>query len=83
MHAPVLVVDDLGSEYNDAKGFFSALLDEVIDCRYGAKLPTVITTNLDSSGFSARYGARVVDRIREAGRFINCGNTSLRGRATP
>ncbi|MGC9984757.1 MAG: hypothetical protein ABSF35_14145 [Polyangia bacterium] len=75
-----LVVDDLGAEYLDAKGFFGSLFDELLDARYAGKLPTIITTNLDAAGFSARYGARVVDRLREAGRFINCGNTSLRGR---
>jgi DNA replication protein DnaC len=75
---PLLVVDDLGSEYNDAKGFFAALLDEVIDARYSARLATAITTNLNAATFAARYGARIIDRLREAGRFVNCGNTSMR-----
>ena len=82
MDVPLLVVDDLGAEYLDAKGFFGSLFDELVDCRYTSKLPTIITSNLDAAGFAARYGARVVDRIREAGRFIACGNTSLRGRAS-
>lgn len=79
---PLLVVDDLGSEYNDAKGFFAALLDEVIDNRYANKLATVITTNLNAAGFADRYGSRVVDRLREAGRFISCGNASMRRAST-
>jgi hypothetical protein len=83
MQARLLVIDDLGAEYLDAKGFFASLFDELLDARYGGKLPTVITTNLDAAGFATRYGVRIVDRIRESGRFINCGNTSLRGRATP
>ena len=81
--APLLVVDDLGGEYNDAKGFFGSLLDEVVDARYAGKLPAIFTSNLNAKGFTDRYGERIVDRIREAGRFINCGNTSMRGRATP
>jgi DNA replication protein DnaC len=79
---PRLVIDDLGAEYNDPKGFFISLLDELIDLRYAGKRPTIITTNLDAAGFAARYGARIVDRIREAGRFVGCGDVSLRRRPT-
>ena len=82
MDAPLLVVDDLGAEFSDGKGFFTALLDEVIDARYASKRATIFTTNADSTTFTARYGQRIIDRLREAGRFINCGNVSLR-RATP
>ncbi|MGB8298743.1 MAG: hypothetical protein WCG85_25225 [Polyangia bacterium] len=82
MDAPLLVVDDLGAEFLDAKGFFGSLFDELIDCRYAGKLPTVITTNLDAAAFAARYGLRVVDRIREGGRFVGCGNASLRRAST-
>ena len=78
--APRLVVDDLFSEYVDAKGFFSSLLDEIIDARYSGLRPTIITTNLDAAGFVARYGQRIADRVRESGRFFNCGNVSLRRR---
>jgi DNA replication protein DnaC len=76
-----LVIDDLGAEYQDAKGFFGSLLDEIIDARYTHKLPTVITSNLDAASFKARYGVRIVDRIREAGRFVGCGDKSLRRRS--
>jgi DNA replication protein DnaC len=79
----LLVVDDLGAEFNDAKGFFLALLDELIDQRYARKLATIITTNLDAEAFKGRYGERIVDRIREVGRFVNCGNQSLRRRPAP
>jgi len=75
-----LVIDDLGAEYQDAKGFFGSFIDEIINARYSNNLPVVITTNLDVEAFKARYGVRVVDRIREAGRFVGCGNTSLRKR---
>src|SRR5262249_31101876 len=65
LNAHALVLDDLGVEYIDAKGFLSSLLDELIDHRYDLRLPTVITTNLDAAAFKERYGARVIDRIRE------------------
>ncbi len=78
-----LVIDDLGSEYQDAKGFFGSLLDELIDLRYAGQRPTVISTNLDVEAFKNRYGVRIVDRIREAGRFVACGSVSLRHRPDP
>jgi hypothetical protein len=81
--APRLVIDDLFSEFSDSKGFFQALLDEIIDLRYSGKRPTVITTNFDVEAFKARYGERVVDRLVEGGRFYACGNTSLRRRPAP
>jgi hypothetical protein len=81
MTAPLLVLDDLGAEFYDSKGFFGSLFDELVDVRYGGKLPTVVTSNLNSKAFADRYGQRVVDRICEAGRFVGCGNTSMRGKA--
>lgn len=76
-----LVVDDMLVEYLDAKGFYLSLLDEILNERYGNRLPTVMTTNLDTDGFKARYGERIADRIREAGKFVCVGTTSLRGKA--
>jgi len=75
-----LVIDDLFGEYSDAKGFFSSLLDEIVDARYSGQRPTIITTNLDAAGLAARYGSRILDRLCDGGRFIACGNTSMRRR---
>lgn len=75
-----LVLDDLGVEYADAKGFFSQLLDRLIDARYREYSPTVITTNLNAADFKQRYGERLIDRLREGGKFVALGNAqSLRG----
>jgi len=79
LRAPRLVVDDLGTEFQDAKGNFDAILDEIIDVRYDNKRPTVITTNLAAEAFKARYGERIADRIREAGRFVSLAEKSMRG----
>jgi hypothetical protein len=81
--APLLVIDDLFSEYLDAKGFFQSLLDEIVDARYAGRLATIITTNLNAAAFRERYSERIADRIREGGRFFGCGAVSLRGRASP
>ncbi len=74
----LLVLDDLGAEsLHDA---WRPLLDELIDVRYGEKRKTIITTNLDSKGFRARYGERIADRIRHDGIVKNCGGLTLRKR---
>lgn len=82
LRAPRLVIDDLGAEYLDKNGFYAALLDEVLNERYSARLPTVLTTNLTKEDFKARYGERIAGRIRETGTFVGCGNLDLRRRAS-
>lgn len=83
LHASRLVIDDLGGEFLDKGGFYASLLDEIVNERQGASRPTVMTTNLDASAFKERYGERIVDRIREGGRFVGCGNQSLRKKSQP
>lgn len=77
--AGALILDDLGAEYQDAKGSFAVDLDELIDTVYGDMRRMIITTNAGAEDFKQRYGARVADRIREAGEFYVCKNESLRG----
>lgn len=74
-----LVIDDLGGEFLDSKNAFVALLRGLIDARYNNALPLLITTNLTAVQFKERYGERVVDRIREVGRFTELKGDSLRG----
>lgn len=77
--APRLVIDDLGTEYQDAKGNFMAIFDELVDVRDTHGLPTVATTNLDVADFKLRYGERVMDRVRGNGRLSVIGGDSMRG----
>lgn len=42
----MLVIDDIGAEPLDSKGFFRALLDETVNLFYGNKRMVVMTTNL-------------------------------------
>jgi DNA replication protein DnaC len=76
----LLAIDDLGTEYADDKGSFMATLDGLVNARYADERRTVITTNLQANTFKARYGERIADRIREAGRFVELASKSLRGR---
>jgi DNA replication protein DnaC len=78
LYSPRLVIDDLGVEYLDKNGFLTALIDEVVNERYSGRRPLIMTTNLDVEGFRERYGNRVADRIRQSGRFVGCGNASMR-----
>jgi DNA replication protein DnaC len=73
-----LVLDDLGVEFSDAKGFFAATIDSLIYQRHGNRRPTVCTTNLAASDFKERYGARVVDRIKQVGAFVQIAGDSRR-----
>jgi hypothetical protein len=66
-----LVVDELGADGDD-RGRFAAFVEALLCDRHADGLPTVITTNLDSMQFKTRFSSRLVDRIREAGRFVTC-----------
>jgi DNA replication protein DnaC len=72
----VLVLDDLGVEYRDAK--MASRLDDILDARISAKLPTVITTNLTGSVFETRYGARVWSRLGGHGAYVELDAEDMR-----
>lgn len=76
--ASALVIDELGVEYDDKTGAGRSMVDAILNRRYAAELPTVITTNLNAAEFTTRYGERIVDRIREAGEFHEIVGESLR-----
>ena len=76
--ARLLVVDDLGTEFLDAKGCFQTVIDEVVDSFYSSLRHLLITTNLDAKTFAARYGARIWSRVCEVGKVATCGATDLR-----
>lgn len=80
--ARFLVLDDVGVEALDEKGFGPARIDSLVDERYCDRgVTTIVTTNLSQKTFKARYGARVMDRLRERGRWVSLGDgPSLRGR---
>lgn len=75
---PLLVVDDLGGEYVDDKGWMVKVVNGLVDYRYSNRLKTIITTNLDAKTFKLTYQDRVFDRVREAGQFVNIGGKSMR-----
>jgi hypothetical protein len=70
----LLVVDDLGTEPLDGKGYGIAAITDLVDRRYDGARKTIVTTNLPLEEFKARYGAglgaRLWRRIVEVGRFV-------------
>jgi len=77
----VLVVDDLGSEFNDERGSFWTLFEEVTVSRAEDHRLTIVTTNLLVDDVRARYRfERVAERVRSLGAFIQFEGESLRGR---
>lgn len=71
--APSLILDDLGVENSPAD------IDELVDAFYSEQRDLWLTTNLAPAAFAEKYGERVVDRLREAGRFVPITGPSMRG----
>lgn len=59
-NVPLLILDDLGTE--NAKPWAREKLYQIINHRYNAKLPTVITTNNDLDALDGRIRSRLYDR---------------------
>jgi DNA replication protein DnaC len=74
-----LAIDDIGSEYS-ASAAWPSFIDGLVNYRYAAELPTAMSTNLTAAQFKAAFGARVADRMREVGTFVEIAGESLRGR---
>jgi len=74
----LLVLDDLGAEPLDAKGYFVAMLDEIVDKFYADRQPLLITTNISLRQFEERYEARVLSRLLQCGTWSACGDVDLR-----
>ena len=76
--ADVLVLDDAGTEFSTERGPWVSVFDTIINARYAACLPTIITTNLSAEAFFKLYGERVRSRFHEAGRLKGCGAVDFR-----
>lgn len=61
MNADLLILDDLGSEYD--KSFYTSTIYNIINTRLNKGLPTIISTNLTPGEIEARYEPRIVSRL--------------------
>jgi len=72
--ASVLVVDDLGAEPLDDKGWALSAFHKMVDLRYDRMRATILTTQLAPARFFERYGTgageRSKRRLTERGKII-------------
>lgn len=61
--AGILIVDDLGQEKTDIEVWFA-----ILDARYDAKRPTVVTSGFPLAELGQRYGEHLIRRIVETGK---------------
>ncbi|MBP5432839.1 ATP-binding protein [Ruminococcus sp.] len=61
MNTDLLILDDIGTEYESA--FYNATIYNIINTRLNCGKPSIISTNLDFEGISRRYDKRVMSRI--------------------
>lgn len=83
--AHLVVLDDLGCELRDPKGYWIKTFTTLMNGWYSACARVLITCNVSSDFFKQRiedggYGERVADRIREHGRFVEIAGESVRRR---
>jgi len=55
----LLVLDDLGTEH--AKDWAGEKVDRIVDWRYSARMPLVVTTNAKSEELAPRVASRLAD----------------------
>jgi len=64
----LLIIDEVGISGGGRDEL--PMLHEILDYRYGEKLPTIVTSNLDSAGLKNVLGARLTDRFKESASSI-------------
>lgn len=74
--APLVVVDDLGTEPIDEKGYALANIHALLDRAYDGAPRLIVTANLSLDTLRTKYlasdGGRSLDRVREAGQIVEC-----------
>lgn len=75
-HKRFLVLDDLGAER--MSDWTQEELYLLINSRYEAELPTVVTTNCTPEQLAEQIGERTTDRLREMCRLVILGGPSFR-----
>jgi DNA replication protein DnaC len=75
--ADVLVIDDLGTQFTDGKGFFDAGFNALMNHRYESTRKTIVTANITVDDFRKLY-PRITDRIKEVGTVVIIGGASQR-----
>jgi DNA replication protein DnaC len=77
-NARLLVIDEVGGEFNDASGWGRAALTTLLLTRYAEKRLTVMTSNLDAKAWKAYADPRMLDRLAGEGEVFGTTGPSLR-----
>jgi DNA replication protein DnaC len=78
----VLAISDPLPPMGDMRDYMTSLLFRIIDTRYSAMLPTIITANVTKDDSDKRFGAPIVDRLRHSSLTLNCNWESYRKQRT-
>lgn len=78
-NAPFLFIDEL--EINKASGDKIDILESIINTRMLAKMPTVITTNIDQRRVGDVWNFRIQSRLTHVAWWINMGKDGLRDKS--
>jgi DNA replication protein DnaC len=76
--ARLLVIDDVGAEFNDASGWGKAQLTTLLLTRYEDALRTILTTNLNPAAWKQYADPRIIDRLAEGTAFKVPGTSRRR-----
>lgn len=76
LNVRVLVLDDLGKEYNSQ--YNDSSFDEILRSRYDKALPTIITTNVSRENWAKQYGDAMGSFAHEAFHRVVIKGTDLR-----
>ena len=83
LHADILVLDDLGAEKTSE--WVQETLGLVVNTRYNARRPTIVTTNLDDDlgiddpmSFVVQVGSRTRSRLKEMCEWVKIGGVDVR-----
>ncbi len=76
--ARLLVIDEIGGEFNDASGWGRAALTTLLLTRYAEKRRTIMTMNLDGKAWKTYADPRILDRLAGDGTVFGAVGESLR-----
>ena len=76
MDAELLILDDLGTEYETK--FYNSTIYNIINTRINRRKPTIISTNLNYESIRERYDERIVSRITTVYTALNFVGEDIR-----
>lgn len=79
---PVLAIDDVGVEPTEVKYFGSEIrpITDIILHRSNENKPTIIVSNFGEPDFLAKYGDRVLDRLKDMTTILMTGESNRRNK---